>query len=103
MIKSCRFIPLSVLRVVFLYQAQLITRSEVCDFSDKFQLIHREFHLIHNLEWHLVKKKISNRIDVERPDEDILLRYRENSHEPLPNYAEDHILNTVRANLYFHS
>jgi hypothetical protein len=46
-------------------------------------------------EWHLVKKKISNRIDVERPDEDILLRYRENSHEPLPNYAEDHILNTV--------
>jgi hypothetical protein len=42
-----------------------------------------------------VKKKISNRIDVERPDEDILLRYRENSHEPLPNYAEDHILNTV--------
>ena len=48
------------------------------------------------IEWHLVKKKISNRIDVERPEEDILLRYRENSHEPLPNYAEDHILNTVR-------
>jgi WD40 repeat protein len=48
-------------------------------------------------KWHLVKKKISNRIDVERPDEDILLRYRENSHEPLPNYAEDHILNTPKA------
>ena len=56
---------------------------------------YQEFNLIHNVEWHLVKKKISNRIDVERPEEDILLRYRENSHEPLPNYAEDHILNTV--------
>lgn len=43
-----------------------------------------------------MKKKISNRIDVERPEEDILLRYRENAHEPLTNYAEDHILNTVR-------
>lgn len=42
-----------------------------------------------------MKKKISNRIDVERPDEEILLRYRDNSHEPLPNYAEDHILNNV--------
>jgi|LauGreDrversion4_2_1035121.scaffolds.fasta_scaffold644898_2 hypothetical protein len=52
--------------------------------------------MIHK-EWHLVKKKISNRLDVERPDEEILLRYRENSHEPLPNYSEDHILNNVSA------
>lgn len=52
-------------------------------------------NIIHIIEWHLVKKKISNRIDVERPEEDILLRYRANAHEPLPNYAEDHILNNV--------
>jgi hypothetical protein len=44
-----------------------------------------------------VKKKISNRLDVERPDEEILLRYRENSHEPLTNFSEDHILNNVSA------
>ncbi len=85
MIRLCPFIPLSVSRVVSWFQALLIMKSEVNPKS----------FIFHIIEWHLVKKKISNRIDVERPEEDILLRYRENSHEPLPNYAEDHILNTV--------
>jgi len=47
-----------------------------------------------SLDWHLVKKKISHKINVQRPDESVLLKYRD-SHEPLTNYAEDHVLNTV--------
>jgi len=62
-------------------------KSEVSDIKEEFQ--------ISLLEWHLVKKKISNRINVERPDEEILIRYRDITHDPLPNYADDHILNTV--------
>jgi WD40 repeat protein len=51
-------------------------------------------HEIRN--WHLVKKKISSKINVQRPDEEFLLKYKD-SHEPVTNYAEDHILNTPKA------
>ena len=46
------------------------------------------------LDWHLVKKKISSKINVQRPDDEFLLRYKD-QHIPLVNYSEDHILNTV--------
>lgn len=44
--------------------------------------------------WDLLKKKISSKINVQRPDEEFLLKFKD-THEPLPNYAEDHILNNV--------
>ena len=48
------------------------------------------------IDWHLVKKKISSKINVQRPDEEFLLRYRD-SHEALVNFSEDHVLNTSKA------
>lgn len=42
----------------------------------------------------MVKKKISSKINVQRPGEEILLKYHD-QHEPVVNFAEDHILNTV--------
>lgn len=47
-----------------------------------------------SIDWHLVKKKISSKINVQRPDEEFLLRYKDQQ-TPLVNFAEDHILNTV--------
>jgi len=52
------------------------------------------FYIHGYLDWHLVKKKISHKINVKRPDEELLLKYRD-SHEPLVNFSEDHVLNTV--------
>ena len=47
------------------------------------------------IDWHLVKKKISSKINVQRPDEEFLLKYKD-IHTPVVNYSEDHILNSVR-------
>jgi len=51
--------------------------------------------LITSIDWHLVKKKISTRINVNRPDEEFILKYKD-QHTPLVNFSEEHILNTVR-------
>jgi hypothetical protein len=45
------------------------------------------------LVWDLLKKKIASKIFVVRPSDDVLLKA---SDEKLTNFAEDHILNTVR-------
>lgn len=44
------------------------------------------------LVWDLLKKKISSKINVERPNEDFLFKFKDTA---LTNYAEDHILNQV--------
>jgi len=44
------------------------------------------------LVWDLLKKKISSKINVQRPDEEFLFKFKD---QPIPNYAEDHILNNV--------
>jgi len=67
-----------------LSQVQQIMRSEV-GFRSITKLI----------DWHLVKKKISSKINVQRPDEEFLLKYKD-IHTPVVNYSEDHILNSVR-------
>lgn len=45
------------------------------------------------LVWDLLKKKISSKINVERPNEDFLFKFKDTV---LPNYAEEHILNNVK-------
>lgn len=67
------------------FQAPQTTKSEV---NKPFR------KLFPFLDWHLVKKKISSKINVQRPDEEFLLKFKD-SHDPMVNYAEDHILNTV--------
>ena len=42
--------------------------------------------------WDLLKKKISSQINVERPNEDFLFKFKDTV---ITNYAEDHILNNV--------
>lgn len=42
--------------------------------------------------WDLLKKKISSKINVLRPDEEFLFKFKD---QPVPNYSEDHILNNV--------
>lgn len=44
------------------------------------------------LVWDLLKKKISSKINVLRPDEEFLFKFKD---QPIPNYSEDHILNNV--------
>ncbi len=44
----------------------------------------------------MVKKKISTKINVIRPDEAFLLKYKD-SHEALVNFSEEHVLNTAKA------
>ena len=65
-----------------------ITKSEVSIIQVSYKYSY--------VDWHLVKKKISSKINVERPGEEFLLKYKD-SHEPVVNYAEDHILNTPKA------
>jgi hypothetical protein len=84
MIKSCPSTHLRVLRVASLSQVQEIMRSEVGFIS-----------VTNLIDWHLVKKKISSKINVQRPDEEFLLKYKD-IHTPVVNYSEDHILNSVR-------
>lgn len=43
--------------------------------------------------WDLLKKKISSKINVLRPDEEFLFKFKDTN---IPNYSEDHILNNVR-------
>ena len=47
------------------------------------------------LVWDLLKKRISNKINVVRPDDKKLEEYQGTSTKPI-NYAPDHILNNVR-------
>ena len=82
MIKSCPFTHPRVSREESLFRVQLIMKLEVRTIGSLV------------IDWHLVKKKISSKINVQRPDEEFLLKYKD-SHEPVTNYAEDHILNTV--------
>jgi len=46
--------------------------------------------------WDLLKKKISSKLQVSRPDDELLFKFKEkNGVEPV-NYAEDHILNNPK-------
>lgn len=58
------------------------------------------FHTLHSFSntmdivWDLLKKKIANKILVNRPDDEFLLKFTD---EKLTNFAEDHVLNTEKA------
>lgn len=46
------------------------------------------------LVWDLLKKKISSKINVERPNEDFLFKFKDQV--TITNFAEEHILNNVK-------
>jgi F-box and WD-40 domain protein 1/11/F-box/WD-40 domain protein 7 len=46
--------------------------------------------------WDLLKKKISSKLQVNRPEEDRLFKFKEKNQVEPVNYAEDHILNNPK-------
>jgi hypothetical protein len=70
--------------VDYLYQVQLTTLLEV----NTKEIIELNSYIV----WDLLKKKISSKINVLRPDEEFLFKFKD---QPIPNYSEDHILNNV--------
>ena len=46
--------------------------------------------------WDLLKKKISSKLEVSRPEEELLFKYKEKHGVQPVNYAEDHTLNSTK-------
>lgn len=51
------------------------------------------YHFYFSLVWNLEESKLKGKLQVERPTEDALFKFKQLIGD-LPNYSEDHILNT---------